>query len=160
VVPILSFLFIAGCRSTAVPVRPADPTTPAAFLPVQTSQIDPAKAASTAAQISRQVQARPGDGLRLRLWATADLLADPIALEVTDRGDVFVTSSGRSGGLLDIRGHPTWTTTALAMQSVDDHVAFLKQELAPARSSENDWLPDENGDGSQDWHDLEVHTER
>lgn len=159
-VPVLSFLLIAGCRSTAVPDSPESAAQPESFLPMATIEIDPADVASTATRIRTQIQAAPGNGLQLHLWATEDLLEDPIALRVTDRGEVFVTSSSRSGGLLDIRGHPTWTTRALAMKSVDDHAAFLKEELAPARSSENDWLPDANGDGSRDWRDLEVHTER
>src|SRR5207253_8997718 len=35
-----------------------------------------------------------------------------------------------------------------------------KQELAPSRSAQNLWLPDFNKDGSHDWRDLTVLTDR
>ncbi|MEX0601472.1 MAG: HEAT repeat domain-containing protein, partial [Rhodothermales bacterium] len=46
------------------------------------------------------------------------------------------------------------------MQDVYEHEAHLRRVLAPERSDENDWLPDHNGDGSRDWRDLMVNTER
>src|SRR5690606_21462333 len=82
---------------------------------------------------------------------------NPIAIDIDDDGEVYVTVSERSVAHLDIRGHPTWTTVGLSHRSVADMTDFLKQELAPARSGENeDWLPDYNDDGSHDWDDLGV----
>ncbi len=123
--------------------------------------LDPESAAAAARKISANVTASSADGLQLDLWATEDLMEDPIAVAVDDHGDLYVTVSERSGGLLDIRSHPTWTTLALTHRTVEDLASFLRAELAPERTEENaDWLPDFNQDGSHDFHDLTVKKER
>ncbi len=160
-----------GCLSSREPVRePAEqraevgppPTREVRQIqPHDPVELNPETAAATARRIRADVTATAADGLQLDLWATEDLMDDPIAIDVDDRGDLYVTTSERSGGLLDIRGHPTWTTEALTHRSVDDLRAFLADELAPERSAYNyKWLPDFNQDGSHDVRDLTVKKER
>lgn len=159
-----------GCRLSHHPATEPVQTTPAAPVPQQEVHavtphepdvLDPDEAAERAATIRADITARAAGGLHLDLWATEDLLEDPVAIDVDDRGELYVTASDRSGGLLDIRRHPTWTTVALAHRSVADLKDFLMEELAPERSDENaDWLPDLNKDGSHDYHDLMVRKER
>ena len=145
-----------GIQSAPAPtgeVRPIEQHTPLA--------LDPAEAAATARRIEEDVTATVAEGLQLDLWATEDLLEDPIAIDVDAQGEVYVTSSDRSDGIMDIRGHPTWTTVSLTHRSVADFVTFLEAELAPERSAENeDWIPDYNQDGSHDIFDLTVKKER
>lgn len=159
-----------GCRLSGEPAQTtqdAAPLTPAPRGEVRQVQphepvvLDPDAAAATAHKIRADITATSAAGLQLDLWATEDLMDDPIAIDVDDRGDLYVTTSERSGGLLDIRGHPTWTTVALTHRSVEDLKAFLRDELAPERSEQNaDWLPDFNKDGSHDYRDLTVKKER
>src|SRR5690606_39264768 len=44
--------------------------------------------------------------------------------------------------------------------TVEDRRSFLRKELSPENSIRNQWLADLNGDGSHDWKDLTVETER
>lgn len=165
------FFLLGSCQSTrespsgendarVAGAPSADSDAPRGVPPAPSTILAPAEAAAFAGKIRAQVDKRAADGLTLALWATEQLLEDPIALDLDDSGNLYVTGSSRSGGLLDIRGHPTWTTVALTHETVEDHENFLKEELAPARSDENDWLPDLNDDGSRDWRDLTVRTER
>ena len=123
-------------------------------------ELPPEEAASEARRVQASVTVSAAPSLVVSVWATEALVEDPIALDVDDNGDLYVTVSSRSGGLLDIRGHPDWRHDALAMESVQDHERYLMQVLAPERSSENDWLPDLDANGSRDWRDLTVNEER
>ncbi|MGH7575080.1 MAG: DUF7133 domain-containing protein, partial [Longimicrobiales bacterium] len=150
----------AGCG----PGGQGDPPSAAAAEPavgVDTLRVDAAEAERLAGEARASLDVELASGLELELWAPEPLLTDPIALTVDDAGAVYVTGSSRSGMLLDIRGHPTWTTPALSFETVEDMRAFYHRELAPERSADNaEWLEDLNGDGSHDWRDLAVSTER
>lgn len=163
--PALLALLLAVLASACRPQDPGAPTgapdtLPFKFVSEQEVVLDPAQAASDARRLRASVEAEAAAGLELTIWATEELVEDPIALDVDDSGDLYVTGSSRSGGLLDIRNHPGWRHDALAMKSVHDHEQYLMQVLAPERSAENDWLPDLNEDGSRDWRDLTVRKER
>ncbi len=170
-------VIVPGCRSTgesgaaSEPIETTDEperalqTAPVAGVqqisPEDPLELDPAEASAFAQRIRADITAQPAPGLELQLWATEQLIESPIAIDVDDRGELYVTVSDRTAGYLDIRGHPTWTTVGLAQRSVEDFVDFLKQDLAPERSDVNeDWLPDHNDDGSHDWRDLGVFEER
>jgi putative heme-binding domain-containing protein len=47
-------------------------------------------------------------------------------------------------------------TESIGFQTVEDRKAFLHRTFAPENSEKNSWLPDLNGDGVHDWHDLTV----
>ena len=160
-----------GCRSSQEPTLPpqdditqSSPVPSGEVRPIEQHApiaLDPEEAAAKAREIEEDVTATVAEGLTLDLWATEDLLEDPIAIDVDARGEVYVTSSDRSDGIMDIRGHPTWTTVSLTHRSVEDFVTFLEAELAPERSADNEnWIPDYNQDGSHDIFDLTVKKER
>ena len=73
-------------------------------------RLDSTKAAQKARAVEQDVAPHPTAGFDVRLWASELLLADPIALDTDSKGRVYATGSSRSGGLLDIRDHPDWTT--------------------------------------------------
>lgn len=123
-------------------------------------RLDSAEAAQNTRAVEQDVAPKPAAGFDVRLWASDTLLADPIALDTDPQGRVYATGSSRSGGLLDIRGHPDWTTEVLTHKTVEDQRDFIRREMAPARSEENTWLPDLNGDSLHDWRDLTVRKER
>jgi putative membrane-bound dehydrogenase-like protein len=62
---------------------------------------------------------------------------------------------------LDIREHPMWIADDVGLTSVEEKQAFLKRELAPGKLRlPRGGLKDHNKDGSIDWKDLTVHSER
>ena len=99
-------------------------------------------------------------GLELSLWAPEQLLTDPVAIDVDASGIVYATSSGRNNMPLDIRQHPTWFTPAHALKTVEDLRTFYRREMGAARSRQNTWIEDHNGDGTRDWRDLSAYKER
>ena len=140
-------------------VVPPD-TLPFVFASEPAIEVDPASAAQKASEIAAAVDASPAEGLALSMYATEDLIEDPVAIDVTNAGDVLVTRSSRTMGLLDIRQHPDWRLEGLAMQTTHDFEDFLKEVMAPGASDQNAWMRDLNEDGSRDWRDLTVVQER
>jgi putative membrane-bound dehydrogenase-like protein len=128
--------------------------------PAVTVRLSPADAARLSREGRQSVAAQLAEGLELTLWAPGVLLADPIAIDIDTRGVAYVSSSPRSGQLLDIRQHANWVPEVHALRTVDDLRGFYQRTLAPERSAENPWLPDFNHDGSRDWRDLAVIKER
>ena len=128
--------------------------------PAVTVRLNPAEAAQLAREGRQSVAAVLANGLELSLWAPRQLIADPIAIDFDSRGTAYVTSSPRSGQLVDIRQHTDWIPEAHATTSVDDLRAFFQRVLAPSLSTQNVWMPDFNRDGSHDWRDLTAIKER
>ncbi|WP_424001656.1 HEAT repeat domain-containing protein [Maribacter sp. IgM3_T14_3] len=110
------------------------------------------------AKIAREtVTAKVADGLVLSLWASDSLAPDPIAMDIDDEGNIYITRSNRNkNSEFDIRGHRDWMTESIAFESVEDRRAFLHKTFAPELSKENEWFPDLNNDSIHDWHDLTV----
>lgn len=101
------------------------------------------------------------DGLTIARWASAPMLANPVALSLDDRGRVYVThTTRRKTSNLDIRQHPDWMADDLSFESVADKRAFYRAQLDSARGADNDWLEDRNEDGVRDWRDLAVEQEK
>ncbi|MEX0928327.1 MAG: hypothetical protein WDZ53_02905, partial [Balneolales bacterium] len=93
--------------------------------------------------------------LDISLWASEELVADPVALHVDHQGRVWITSTERRRkGDIDIRGHRDWMIESMAMETVEDRRAFLHEKLAPEKSAENQWLLDRFENGTQTWPDL------
>jgi quinoprotein glucose dehydrogenase len=87
---------------------------------------------------------------------------DPVAVTVDPQGRVYVSATTRRKVAdLDIREHTMWIPDDVSLTSVEEKEAFLKRELAPGklRLPRGD-LKDHNKDGSIDWKDLTVHSER
>ncbi len=165
-VPALVLLF-SGAFSACSPaqssgervVAPPD-TLPFVFASEPAVELDPAEAVNKARDTEASLEATAAPGLVLSMYATEDLIQDPVAIDVANTGEILVTRSSRTMGLLDIRQHPDWRLDALAMKTTHDFEAFMREVMAPELSDENEWMPDLNEDGSRDWRDLTVVKER
>ena len=140
-------------------VAPPD-TLPFVFASEPVIEVDPSEAAKRARETEASLEASAAPGLVLSMYATEDLIEDPVAIDVANTGEMLVTRSSRTMGLLDIRQHPDWRLDALAMKTTHDFEAFMREVMAPELSDENAWIPDLNEDGSRDWRDLTVVKER
>ena len=100
------------------------------------------------------------EGMEITRWASDSLAPDPVAIDIDDQGAVYLNSTNRGKvSEFDIRGHRDWMTESIGFQTVEDRKAFLHRTFAPENSEKNTWLPDLNGDGIHDWHDLTVEKE-
>jgi len=100
--------------------------------------------------------------LEAKKWSAEVNVPDPVAVSMDPQGHVYVTqTTRRKVADLDIREHPQWIPFDVALESIDQKEAFLKDVLAPGKMkrAEGD-LRDHNKDGSIDWKDLTVHSER
>ncbi|TDB68943.1 DUF7133 domain-containing protein [Arundinibacter roseus] len=114
-------------------------------------------ATARATEIRDNSSIKLADGLKLDLWASDSLAPDPIAMSIDDQGRVYLTRTNRQkNSEFDIRGHRNWMTPSIALQTVEERRAFLRETFAPEKSAENEWLKDLNEDGSHDWKDLAV----
>jgi putative membrane-bound dehydrogenase-like protein len=123
-------------------------------------KLAPADAARLAADARKGVSVEMPPNFELKLWASDQLIVDPVALEFDESGTLYATSTSRNNMPLDIRDHPTWVPTVHTLKTVGDLLAFYRKELAPERSAKNQWLPDLNQDGSNDLRDLAELKER
>ena len=119
--------------------------------------ITPAEAKLKASTAKAKQPIKLADGLEMNLWATDTLSPDPIALHINTEGKAFYTRANRpKTSEFDIRGHQNWMTPSIALQTVEERRAFLRETFAESKSKENQWLKDLNEDGSHDWKDLTV----
>ena len=123
--------------------------------------LDAGSARSDADSIRANTSATVASGLELSLWASEELVADPIALYIDDHGRAFYSRTNRQDNSeFDIRGHRDWMIPSISFKTVEDRRQFLLEELAPENSDQNTWrLEDLNGDGSHDWKDLTIEKE-
>ena len=128
--------------------------------PPKVVRLSPAEAARLAAEGQQQVSVESPPGLEVKVFAPEGLVADPIALDLDEHGNVYVASSSRASLPLDIRGHPTWVPLVHTLKTHDDLKKFYERELAPERSAQNVWIKDLNKDGSHDARDLSEMKER
>lgn len=122
--------------------------------------LDPAEAARLATTAQQALKLEMPAGVEVKLWAPDGLVTDPIAIDVDPSGVAYVASTQRNNLPLDIRGHQDWMTPAHTMKTVEDLRRFYREVMAPARSEQNGWIPDANGDGSRDIRDLAEFKER
>ncbi len=100
--------------------------------------------------------------LSLQKWSGKLNVPDPVACTVAPDGTVYVTqTTRRKVGDLDIREHTQWIPNDLSFTDIEQKRAFYHEVLAPGKFLKPEGeLRDHNGDGSIDWHDLTVHTEK
>ena len=98
----------------------------------------------------------------LHRWSGALNVPDPVACTVDEKGRVYVSATTRRKVAdLDIREHSMWIADDVGLTSVEAKSEFLKRELAPGKLRlPRGGLKDHNKDGSIDWKDLTVHSER
>jgi putative membrane-bound dehydrogenase-like protein len=100
------------------------------------------------------------EGFTLDLWASDSLAPDPIAMDIDDQGNVYLTRTNRQkNSEFDIRGYQEWMTPSIAFETVEDRRKFLHETFAPEKSEENHWLKDLNNDSISDWKDFTVEKE-
>jgi len=116
------------------------------------------QASLSAAQTIENSDAKPHEDLSVSIWATTELLGDPIGIDMDNSGNAWVTVTSRSNNSeFDIRGvDSSWLTASMTWETVEDRRQFLREEFALNKSDENDWLWDHNDDGRHDWRDLRV----
>jgi quinoprotein glucose dehydrogenase len=104
----------------------------------------------------------PAREILLHKWSGDLNVPDPVACAVDPQGRVYVAATTRRKVAdLDIREHRQWIPQDVALESVEAKAAFYRDVLAPGKTrSPRGGLADHNQDGSIDWHDLTVHTER
>lgn len=119
------------------------------------------EAAQIAEEIEENVSVTLPEGLEISLWASENLVANPIALDMDDQGRALITKTNRSvSSEFDIRNvHPSWYQETIKFESVEDRRDFLHRVLTPERSDENTFVTDHNEDGIRDWRDLTVMKE-
>jgi quinoprotein glucose dehydrogenase len=65
-------------------------------------------------------------GLRVELAAAEPLLANPVAFSIDEQGRFYVVETFRlHSGATDIRGHMDWLDEELAVQTVEERVAYM-----------------------------------
>ena len=122
--------------------------------------IDPQKAALMAKAIEATVTPQLADGFTLSIWGVDSLVADPVAIDVDDYGNLYYTRTNRQkNSEFDIRGHQDWEIESIQLKTIEEKRAFLRKVLSPENSQKNLWLKDLNGDGSHDWKDMTVEKE-
>ncbi len=116
------------------------------------------QAVTEAQEITESVPVETAGDLEVSLWASENLVGDPIAIHMDDHGRAYITVTKRSrNSEFDIRDvDDSWRLPSISWETVEDRREFLRTTLAPERSDENTWLPDRNEDGSHDWRDLAV----
>lgn len=107
-------------------------------------------------------KAAPKAALELHKWSGDLNVPDPVAVTTDEKGRVYVAATTRRKVAdLDIREHSMWIADDVSLTSVEEKEAFLKRELAPGKLRlPRGGLKDHNKDGSIDWKDLTVHSER
>ncbi|MCB1231951.1 MAG: hypothetical protein KDN19_16905, partial [Verrucomicrobiae bacterium] len=100
--------------------------------------------------------------LKFTKWTPDFQVPDPVAISFDDQGNAYVTQTQRRKSQdLDIRANHDWIPNDVGFSSVEDKRAFYLDRLSPDHSEENKKRVDDlNGDGSHDYRDLTVLSER
>src|SRR5439155_20795951 len=116
-VPVLSLLALA-CAPVRAQNEPANVAKPPAVA-----------AASEEGELAiKKFQVAPG--LKVDLWASEPMLANPVAFNFDEKGRAYVCETFRlNAGVDDIRGIMDWLDEELACRTVDDRLAEMKRHL-------------------------------
>ena len=97
----------------------------------------------------------------LRLFAKEPFLKNTVAVCVDEQGRVYATSVvRRKAADLDIREFRDWIEKDLSLSTVEEKRAWLHAELTPGNAERYKKIQDQNKDGTIDWKDLTVLTDR
>lgn len=89
------------------------------------------------------------------------MLINPVSVAVDTDGSIYVTeTTRRKVADLDIREVMEWVTEDLSHTSVEQKREFFRKEITPERFRKHPSLKDHNQDGTIDWKDLTVHSEK
>lgn len=165
IAPVISTLMLMGCSPDQAPTPKntslVQTSSAASSIALDITRITPEQAKQDAQVIEQQVPLKLAEGIKSELWASEKLLGDTVAIHVDDKGRIWAGITQRSNNSeFDIRGVPQWEHPSVAFMSVEDRRQFLQTELAPEKSAQNEQIPDRNKDGSHDWRDLALMTEK
>jgi len=125
-----------------------------------------AGATDDAATAIRKFRAAPG--MKIDLFAAEPMLANVVSFAFDEHGRCYVVESNRRrSSVFDIRGLGEWLDADFSFRTVEDRANFFRTTLSSTNSQLPDFLKakrgllsDHNRDGTVDWHDLEVQSER
>lgn len=108
-----------------------------------------------------QKQLRPAPGLKLSLWASEPLIANPVSFTFDEQGRVYVVETHRRRtSVLDIRNHTNWLEYDLSFRTVADRSNYFRKVMASgATNLPEKFRKDFNRDGVFDWRDFEIESE-
>ncbi len=101
--------------------------------------------------------------LEFQCWSGELNVPDPVAISFDSRGTAYVTQTlRRKAQDLDIRANRDWIADDVGFESVADKRNFYHLKLAPGKDQEanRNRVEDLNNDGSHDWKDLTVISEK
>ncbi len=162
---VVAFLLLGACGEKSAPAPETATATSisssSSSVALDITRLTPEQAKADAQAIEQQVPITTADGLKTELWASEKMLGDTVAIHVDDKGRVWAGITQRSNNSeFDIRGVPEWENASMTFSTLEDRRNFLHTELAPEKSAQNEKIPDRNNDGSHDWRDLAVMTEK
>lgn len=101
-------------------------------------------------------------GLQIDLWAAEPLLANPVAFAFDQQGRAFVVETyRRRSSAPDIRKQEEWQMFNLSLRSVEERKKFFEKEFSlEVKRPPTKTLADLNGDGTFDYRDLAIESER
>lgn len=110
-----------------------------------------------ASQLEEMIQPEIDAGLVVNVWASDSLVFDPISIDFDDQGRLYYSRTNRQKhSEHEIRRHQDWETRSIALQTIEEKRAFLREELSKENSEQNQWMEDLNGDGFNDWRDMTI----
>ena len=90
------------------------------------------EAEELAAQVHSEMSPTVADNFSVSLWASEKLLGDAIAIDVDDRGRVFVSvTERRRSSEFDIRGHSDWMIESIGLETAGDKKDFISANSLP-----------------------------
>lgn len=158
-----ALLTLTGCEKNAENnfASSAASRSAVSSIALEITRITPEQAKADAQAIEQQVPITTAQDLVTELWASEKLLGDTVAIHVDDKGRVWAGITQRSNNSeFDIRSVPQWEDASMTFTTIEDRRKFLHTELAIEKSEHNKKIPDRNQDGSHDWRDLAVMTEK
>jgi quinoprotein glucose dehydrogenase len=123
-------------------------------------------ATDDAATAIRKFRAAPG--MKIDLFAAEPMLANVVSFAFDEHGRCYVVESNRRRtSVFDIRGLGEWLDVDFSFRTVEDRANFFRTTLSSTNPKLPDFLKakrnllsDYNQDGTVDWRDLEVQSER
>src|SRR4051812_31097712 len=83
--------------------------------PLQIKNIAATEAATRAKAIESSVSPQLAEGLTLSIWAIDSLVADPVSIDMDDKGRLYYTRTNRQkNSEFDIRGHNDWEIASIS----------------------------------------------
>ena len=99
--------------------------------------------------------------IEFQKWSGQINVPDPVALSFDNMGRAYVTQTlRRKAQDLDIRNNPDWVPDDVGLQTVDEKREFYHRQLAPGLKGNEKRVEDLNKDGSHDYRDLMMISEK